>query len=674
MVRIFCINFEYLIFFSLIICLIPDNNCKSRNNKSSSPIIRQQQSMSDSQYYIVNIDGEGSLDLSIYNTSIYTQKLNPLNYIFSNANANEVDLSLGATSVNSTFGIALLLLESSAGIYINNIQITEDQVLLSPGIDFTINATIDSSVIPADYFFYDSFSNDNSMDFNTTIKFSCQYNNPGPSYTKTVLRNLTLSNIVISPNYNFGLIAGKTGIQILAMQNFNLNYTTLDAIMTPNLSNNINPANATNATNVTNKTNINSKTDNLNFTSLFFVNQNYLNNYNLIGFTNDSVMHIFNITDDGVNFSASIYGICSPKNISVSNITNIGIYKDSFVISSLKNGLTFIKLNGTVGKTISNFTLPTGVVIPVNANDMIINNQTIYVIAKNYGMLIFQPDNFTFSNYYFNHTRLAKFDYLASIYSYFVGISVDNDPTNNVPEFFIELIVNIYNELNPLVNKIYISQKNLIVDDYATDTTSGLTYIFDRVNLNLIVLTRGIPNIVDNFNYKIDLSSPAFYNFHTGDGMGKICLLADNGPSNSAVIIHNMNDYVGVGIFNPATTTLLCNFTDAGQYQFGFYTQGDCSANDASMIYTACMYNVTYTLDVGGSKLNLTGLWIVLALLLVIIIVIVVFVLCCRRACCKKGPSKASIENSDGVYTKQQSKHYNADNDMMEVHVSNHKL
>ena len=151
---------------------------------------------------------------------------------------------------------------------------------------------------------------------------------------------------------------------------------------------------------------------------------------------------------------------------------------------------------------------------PLQVKDFVILEQTMYVLAKGFGLKILNiialkegsdistktmtgaqladsnfllkiPQCFQFANE-FMHPHLKKIDYKFNYLTNrgFVGMLVDSDIL--VPEFFIELVV--IDEFNPVINKIFYSPQPILADTFVTD--DHFSYIMDKKQLSMIVIRR----------------------------------------------------------------------------------------------------------------------------------------------------------------------------------------
>lgn len=300
-----------------------------------------------------------------------------------------------------------------------------------------------------------------------------------------------------------------------------------------------------------------------------------------------------------------------------------------------------------------------------NVIDFIVNKRTVYVI-NDQGLHIY---DFQMNLYHkinaISHPYLKKLDYIPMSMNetspYFIGIAVDNHPPL-YPEILIELIATD-NELTPKLNKVFVTSRDIDIEDMVTDKYYSFNYIFDRTSSKMYIIKRGVPYIENTFGFVFDLSKN--YTFTSGT-QNHIALISIDGNEKKPVIV--IMDNKQTVLFEDYVSTpqsLQCIFNSAGNYREIFSIQKDCSYPQGDgFVYQACEHKYIFNITV-ASKMNSVGIWIGVTVCIAIIIGIIVFLFCCRKVWNKpathqpitnqyvKGQNNYDQYNNDSVKQKE---------------------
>lgn len=231
--------------------------------------------------------------------------------------------------------------------------------------------------------------------------------------------------------------------------------------------------------------------------------------------------------------------------------------------------------------------------IDTNFVDYKVNSKTMYVIYKNEGMRILNLKNYEFDQNKLIHPNMNQIDFLnlpLNANSYFVGISLTNNPSEGNEAFFIELIVDIDNEFDFKINKIFTSTKEIIYDNFVTDLTR-FTFLFDKSNMRYIILYRGIPNIVDIPSYAIP--SKLYKASNLTKSKTSVIYVGDNNNFYRPEFVTQYNgNYSRIFNISPDPFKYNCKFTKTGYYQIAFKGFSSCSHKDKIETNADyCLYN-----------------------------------------------------------------------------------
>ena len=249
-----------------------------------------------------------------------------------------------------------------------------------------------------------------------------------------------------------------------------------------------------------------------------------------------------------------------------SNILDIKSYKEN-IFYSLKGEkkIKQISINNT-----SKIIEYTNKEIQNDIISFVVLEETIYLIEKNKGMIIFDKINLKIRKR-LNYEKAIKLDYFINAFNgnKFIGLYLNNSD-NNYSDFFIEFL--IINEINPLINKV------LLYPDKIKPTINQIltidyffTYIYDKNNKQIIIIKRGSLSNIPFVSFKIDLKEfknnfdSQIFPIYFGNNESFISILDDK------------KYYLIKGKF--VESNLTCNFKKVGIYNIIFLQNQDfCSS------------------------------------------------------------------------------------------------
>lgn len=295
---------------------------------------------------------------------------------------------------------------------------------------------------------------------------------------------------------------------------------------------------------------------------------------------------------------------------------------------------------------------------------------TIYIACRNYGivLLIKNKDNESFQ-YDFSRKYLYQLPYINSLdlvfnpitFIPFIGAS-----SKEKGEFFIELILEyeehpkinkVFRLIDPRFDKIQTFTIELIYNNVKT-VDQYFTYLYNEYNGSLIVIRRGLINIVpyktvvistksltDNIKYlkfekedaqlKYDMSpkSILFSIYNNSTGLNNLGILYDKSLVNQTNNLILFNDY------SPKNDHLICNFTHPGKYHILLIKNGEACETSINLnyAYTYCTFLQKVIVEtIGPDMTDLTRMGIILgsvlgALFLLFILFFIVKTQCCTE-------------------------------------------
>jgi len=186
----------------------------------------------------------------------------------------------------------------------------------------------------------------------------------------------------------------------------------------------------------------------------------------------------------------------------------------------------------------------------------------------------------------------------------------------------------------------------------------NLGIIYDKLNENILLLSRGVPNFVEVYHYKIDLKN-FFQNPNYTNDLNNNDTENNSNDNNTDISIAkpDINSQIFVfstdsNVFNPAilvtysesqtylitninhsNITFTCEFGNDGDFQMNFIYRTVCISNLFSANsydnYSSCPLFLTIPMQVQGG-VNIV-MWVIIGVIVVLLIGLVVFIICCFR-------------------------------------------
>lgn len=458
--------------------------------------------------------------------------------------------------------------------------------------NYKINAYIDKGIVPENYY------NGYTSITNTPNVLSCNYNNTIPIFGFSNI-TLKLQSVVNTPLWNFGLDDSKHIKCFKIGDNFEIIAPEIEGF-----------SDQSNYEQLFYPTSILSITG---YSKLFAIRNN--NN-------NGKYIDMFDINNSDSKCSLSFH---KTSEINSNKINQIATSGSNIYVATGDIGL--VKISDSQNINFENS--------PQNITDIILNSKTLYAINGGHlseasdkkGLYIFNSSDFIHETptQYLSHPYLVKFDVLLDDYNnhsstHYIGIVVDNHPNEKYPEILIELIINSDLESFPKINKIFLTNQDIYINDIVTDIYSYYSYILDKTNKQLYTLTRGIPNFQDSFSYVRSLEE-ILTNEFAEDHLSIITL-----PNQvNALLIHEQNQsFVAMDLIK-FSQTLECVFHKGGEY-IEKVTEGyDCSTNmDGKYELKICLNDVEFYINVTEEEpRNRAGLWVALVIGIIVIVFII---------------------------------------------------
>ena len=492
-----------------------------------------------------------------------------------------------------------LQINETYALIINTMKFYKDGTEIN---NYRVGAMIGTSNIPYNYY--------QGHETNEDADIECIYKNESPQYLNKSI-DINVRSVVTADNYNFGLDENNHVVI------FQINRETLE---------------------LQNKANFRSiySTEEYNSEPLskIFISQPHFFKEKILFLVypnNKKIVLFLFIVKQNIGVAVSYRGTIEkniPENCEINQIT----HNDKFYFIATSQGLyiySIVNVNSTQQVCTGEIT------------DLLINKNTLYFIRKNDGLYLLdlskQPEGY-YEVKIFSHTRLEKFDY--ALYemdeensTYFVGIAVNNSPSEGIPEVLIELIAHGDHEYSPKINKIFVTGTNINIKDIATDPYSYFSYIFDRDTKKLYILTRTVPNFQDSLNYVVDLSEN-IQNSSTSEVDDYLYFVTPDGDEKEQIVaIKTGNTIHLVGKVSRETQLLTCNFKKTGNYSQSLTLGGDCSTYDSTTSnysLTGCERNYYFSMVVPEEivKRKRVGLWVALVIGIIITIAIVIGAVC----------------------------------------------
>ena len=470
-----------------------------------------------------------------------------------------------------------------------------------------VKTNIDSSIIPNNYYISRVNSNfDSSLSYNygttepsniSNYDLTCTYNNNKPTFDYSSF-SFNYKNIVSGARINFGLDSNG----YLKVFTFNKNKKVSESEIP--------------STN---------KAYGVPFSKLIFSDPYFTDDQMLFAITGTNEIYILLVVDSVYKISIDFQTIINVQNNQ--NITQISYNNEYYFISTNEELRWYNRNNSETYTSIAG-----------NFLDILVNSRSVYAITSN-GLIIYDTLNMeNFGQpypYNLTHPYLSRFDYV--LYdntnresSYFVGIVVDNHPNQNINEILIEFYASKDFELTPKYNHVFVTQKDISVDNIVTDKYSYFTYIFD--SQKIYMLSRSVPVFQIGYSYLLSISSST---------ASSISIIARSdyvaGIENSAnyfrdILVDEGSSYKLLSNLNRTNPNLICTVKKSGLlYEFLSLRQ-DCSGYDSDnkWKYRVCFDNRYYSFNVDptSNKIKRAGIWIGVGFAIAIIFGIIIFIIC----------------------------------------------
>ena len=258
--------------------------------------------------------------------------------------------------------------------------------------------------------------------------------------------------------------------------------------------------------------------------------------------------------------------------------------------------------------------------------------------------------------------------------TYFVGVVVDNHPLAMIPEVLIEFIANGDLEKAPKVNKVFTTHSSISIQDIATDPKTYYSYIYDRENRNLYVITRSIPNFQDSFNYVINLSKDIIGEVSDSDYLSFVSF--EDNVDEQILTIQTKSTLHLVGRVSRTTQALSCEFKDIGKFVQTFTIGTDCSKlnEDGTYELKGCEQVWNYSVIIKAEKRKLAGLWLFIAVLIVAVIAVIAGTIYCVFRKKNKSTTVKEVQIQEGSYQNESNQKENYQKqgaEMVEINIDN---
>jgi hypothetical protein len=286
-------------------------------------------------------------------------------------------------------------------------------------------------------------------------------------------------------------------------------------------------------------------------------------------------------------------------------------------------------------------------------SDFSVNELTIYLVFNGYGLVILDPNKeYELQDWYFRHPYLLNLDFINNPFfgNKFTGITIKNQ--NQITEFYLELLTD--NEFHPFLNKVFVSDE-IIMADNAFMPDLFYTYIFNKIEKNIIIIRRGLINAVATQTLVVKLQN---YGTLTGFFNNPVIPIYDLDRQIiiSAVYFENKLALINDIIDDP--DSLACYFTKSGEYIVTYTSSSEvCNSNISSnFVYSFCKKAVSFQYNVIGDDTSeydiLIGIFI--AIFGLIFVSIVTWFLR-KTSCCSN--FKAFKVKKQRVYTREELYH-----------------
>ena len=530
-----------------------------------------------------------------------------------------------------------MLLDEAYAVIINTMKFYDDGKEME---NYEVTSYIGGDIIPYNYYSGHSSLGESIIDC-SYVNLSPQYINKSLTFKAKSVVNSKKHNFAIDDNDNMIIFEiDNTTMEIKDVEKFSKYYTDTSI-------------------------------DNLSIKKLFFPKPLYTSeSFQLLCavLANGTILTFKVIDNENTTLSLSLENKFN-LDTETQTITQITYNTEYYFISS-SQGLYKYSRNGKELTTI---------VSSLPIKDIIINKNTIYALTA-YGMHIYEIGSTSFSlTPYLSHNYLEKFDYVSyenddPESTYFVGVVVDNHPFAMIPEVLIEFIANGDLEKAPKVNKVFTTHSSISIQDIATDPKTYYSYIYDRENRNLYVITRSIPNFQDSFNYVINLSKDIIGEVSDSDYLSFVSF--EDNVDEQILTIQTKSTLHLVGRVSRTTQALSCEFKDIGKFVQTFTIGTDCSKlnEDGTYELKGCEQVWNYSVIIKAEKRKLAGLWLFIAVLIVAVIAVIAGTIYCVFRKKNKSTTVKEVQIQEGSYQNESNQKENYQKqgaEMVEINIDN---
>ena len=307
-------------------------------------------------------------------------------------------------------------------------------------------------------------------------------------------------------------------------------------------------------------------------------------------------------------------------------INKILIRNDSIIVGEKKGSIQIYGLDGSMIREISKFNDPIGET-PIYLLDMIMLNNSIYILSEEYGLKILNVTdimNPNFIKFEFKHPYLKKLDTHRNPYRDFIyiGILVSNRLFNKEDEFFFEL--KVIDEFNPILNRFYLTSEYLDVNYFLSD--NKFSYLYEHYSNSIYIIIRS--NIINEYNSVYKFQIPELVNKKV---IQEIFFLTNSLSDKPMVSIIAENEVIIIEEIKFLNASFQVKFNNLGKYKLEFVTEVDyCEGNkdklfkDPDNVYY-CSVNIIYDFNV--NKISLTFVEFIKSNHLILVSFSVIFVI-----------------------------------------------
>lgn len=271
----------------------------------------------------------------------------------------------------------------------------------------------------------------------------------------------------------------------------------------------------------------------------------------------------------------------------------------------------------------------------MNVVDISVNQNTLYVLIRKYGIKIFNLSNYGFTEYEFLQDNLASIELVVNpiLNTKYITTTISEDFYDN--EYMIELQID--NEWDPQINKIYLSNYEISSSNYnSIDLFLGA--IYNKYDNNLLLFRRGMINNIPSQLFKINLTkdvniSPlnnknvyisSFYN-------------SDSELNELAIIDVDANKVYLIDSIELPKEKLICKFKKEGNYNITLQKYSEACSDSLifNYAYSFCNFaiNLSYNV-VAKESTDYTVLAIVLGSLFGFLFLTILLFLTFKTQCC----------------------------------------